>query len=162
MSADEAKTFGIPEEMARYYIRHDRGKVNITPPARKAQWFKLVGVRLGNVNALYPNGDEVQTVEPWTPPEIWDNFSADIQNAILDIIDAGLPNGCRYSVHGAAKDRAAWRIVVQHAPDKNEKQAREIIKAWVDAGVLEVREYEDPNRREPAKGLFVVDEKRPK
>jgi hypothetical protein len=48
----------------------DSGKVNLAP-ARAAKWFKLVGVRLNNGTNLYPNGDEVQTIEPWTPPETW-------------------------------------------------------------------------------------------
>jgi hypothetical protein len=162
MSAEEAKQFGIPEAEARCYIRQDKAKVNIAPPARKTSWFKLVGVPLGNGNDIYPNGDEVQTVEPWVPPEIWDNLSADIQNAILDTIEVGLPNGCRYSDSSAAKDRAAWKAVTKHAPDKNETQGREIIKAWIKSGVLKSDDYEDPERREKVKGLFVNAEKRPK
>ena len=162
MSAEEAKQFGIPEAEARRYIRQDKAKVNIAPPARKTSWFKLVGVPLGNGNDIYPNGDEVQTVEPWVPPEIWDNLSADIQNAILDTIEVGLPNGCRYSDSSAAKDRAAWKAVTKHAPDKNKTQGREIIKAWIKSGVLKSDDYEDPERREKVKGLFVNAEKRPK
>ena len=121
-----------------------------------------MGVPLGNGNDIYPNGDEVQTVEPWVPPEIWDNLSADIQNAILDTIEVGLPNGCRYSDSSAAKDRAAWKAVTKHAPEKNETQGREIIKAWIKSGVLKSDDYEDPERREKVKGLFVNAEKRPK
>jgi hypothetical protein len=30
-------------------------------------WFRLVGVRLDNATETYPAGDEVQTVERWTP-----------------------------------------------------------------------------------------------
>jgi hypothetical protein len=162
MSTEEAKRFAIPEEERHYYIRLDKGKVNTVRPARVAKWFKLVGVPLNNPDEFRPQGDEVQTVEPWTPPEIWADLDADMQNAILDTIEAGLPSGSRYSDGSTAKDRAAWRVVIKHAPDKNEAQAREIIKTWVKSGVLETQEYEDPVRRETVKGLFVVEEKRPK
>jgi hypothetical protein len=73
MSDDEAKTFGIPESQRRFYVRLDNAKVNIAPPAQKAEWFKLIGVRLNNGTAEYPNGDEVQTVVPWAPPDTWAN-----------------------------------------------------------------------------------------
>jgi hypothetical protein len=162
MTGEEAKTFGLQEADARYYIRMDKGKVNIAPPARVAKWFKLVGVPLHNVDELYPNGDEVQTVEPWTPPEVWENLDSDLQNAILDSIEAGVSDGRRYSDAPRVKDRAAWQVVIKHAPDKNETQAREIIKTWVKAGVLESRDCEDPTERKTVKGLFVVEEKRPK
>jgi hypothetical protein len=84
MTPDEAKALGISEEDRRYYIRMDKGKVNITPPARVAKWFRLVGVPLHNGNEIYPDGDEVQTVEPWTPPDTWAGLDAEIQNRILD------------------------------------------------------------------------------
>ena len=161
MSAEEAKAFGISEAERRYYVRMDKAKVNITPPAAYAKWFKLVGVPLGNATELYPHGDNVQTVEPWTPPDTWADLDSDLQNRILDEIDAGLPAGARYSDASAARDRAAWRVVKKYAPEKTEPQAREIIKAWVKSDVLENREYNDPGRREEVVGLFVNPDKRP-
>lgn len=162
MTEDEAKLFGILPEERRSYIRLDKGKVNITPPARTAAWFRLVGVALGNATETYPHGDNVQTVEPWVPPEIWDGFSVELRNIILDEIDAGMPNGQRYSDHASAKDRAATAVVTKHVPDKNEAQAREVIKEWIKTRVLERRAYDDPERREPRNGLFVNADKRPK
>jgi hypothetical protein len=162
MSSQEAEGFGIAEEDRRCFIRLDRGKVNIAPPARVAMWFELKSVPLGNSSNLYPHGDQVQTVAPWTPPDAWAHFDVGLQNAILDTIDAGLPNGRRYSDSPAAKDRAAWKVVQKHAPDKTPEQAREIIKAWVKNGVLRVDDYDDPERRTKVAGLFVNAERRPK
>jgi hypothetical protein len=161
MSEEEAEGFGVPAAERRLLIRMDSGKVNVAPPAAQARWFKLVGVGIGNGTADYPNGDEVQTVEPWTPPDVWEGLSHTLLNDILSTIDRGLPDGSRFSDHGAAKDRAAWKAVLQHAPDKTDKQARHIIRTWVKTGLLTMEDYTDPTRREPAKGLKVNNTKRP-
>jgi hypothetical protein len=71
MTEDEANTFGVSKEERRFLFRVDPAKVNLAPPSASAQWFKLVGVKLDNGDATYPNGDEVQTVEPWTPPALF-------------------------------------------------------------------------------------------
>lgn len=161
MSPDEAEQFGISEAERRSLIRLDSGKVNIAPASRDARWFRLIGVPLGNNTDMYPNGDEVQTVEPWTPPDTWDGLDGALLNRVLDDIEAGMPNGSRYSTSSGAKERAAWRAVVGHAPDKTEKQAREIIKAWVKSGTVYNEEYEDPTARKKFQGLRVNATKRP-
>ena len=45
MTTEEAESFGVAEGERRLFFRIDPGKVNITPPARDAAWFRLVGVR---------------------------------------------------------------------------------------------------------------------
>ena len=161
MTADEAQAFGIKDEDRRLLIRMDSAKVNIAPPMRAAKWFRLVGVRLGNATDIYPNGDEVQAVEPWTPPDTWAGLSHHLLNQILTAIDAGMPDGNRYSDAPSVKDRAAWKVVLDHAPDKTEHQAREIIKTWVKKGVLVSDEYDNPVTRKPVKGLRLDTTKRP-
>jgi RecA-family ATPase len=81
MTSDEASAFSVPEDQRRSYIRMDSAKVNIAPPMTKAKWFKLVGVPLGNATELYPNGDEVQTVETWSPPRTWDGSTLEPSTA---------------------------------------------------------------------------------
>jgi hypothetical protein len=54
MNEDEAKTFGINPEERTAYVRLDKAKVNLAPPARTAEWFKLVGVPLDNATDEYP------------------------------------------------------------------------------------------------------------
>jgi hypothetical protein len=161
MTEEEAKTFRVPPEDRSLYVRLDSGKVNIAPPYREATWFRLIGVALGNGNADYPNGDEVQTVEPWQPPKTWTGVSNTQLNAALTEIDAGMPNGQRYSDAGPAKERAAWPIIQHHCPDRTEGQCREMIRTWVKNGVLYNDSYEDPVARKKRKGLRVNDGKRP-
>ncbi len=160
MSIDEAKAFGIEEDRRREYVRMDSAKVNITKSLGTAKWFHLIGVRLGNATEMYPNGDEVQTVEPWKPPETWGDLSGDLLNKILTVIGDGLPDGNRYS-DSPKTDRAAWSVIQEHAPHKTESQCREIIKTWVRNGVLEKHDYDSPTTFKKVKGLKVNDAKRP-
>jgi hypothetical protein len=161
MSDAEGDTFGIPADERRLYIRLDSSKVNIAPPSGEATWFKLVGVHLDNGTADYPNGDDVQTVVPWHPPKTWDNLSGAQLNAALDEIEAGLPNGQRYSDAAKAAARSAWKVVQRQCPDRTEGQSREIVRTWVKNGVLFAEDYDDPIDRKPRKGLRVCPEKRP-
>ncbi len=161
MTTEEAKTFGIEEGVRRLYFRIDSGKVNITPPARDAKWFHLVGVSIGNATELYPNGDNVQTVEPWTPPETFAGLSDDVTNRILTEIDDGLPDGTLFSAATNVKEeKAAWRVVAKHALGKTEAQCREIIKAWLKAKALKEVIYHDKEARRDRKGLKVDDAKK--
>jgi hypothetical protein len=162
MSEDEANQFGINAEDRATYVRLDKAKVNLAPPSRTAEWFKLVGVPLDNGNDEYPNGDEVQTVEPWKPRKLWEGVSSVILNTALTEIDAGMPNGQRYTDKGGGTGpRAAWRVLHKHCPDRTEGQCREIIKTWIGNGVLYHEQYDDPIERKKRSGLRLDTTKRP-
>jgi hypothetical protein len=161
MTPEEAKLFDVSEADRRSLIRMDTGKINIAPASRTAKWFRLIGVPLGNGNETYPNGDEVQTVEPWTPPGLWDGLDPLLLNRVLNDLDAGQANGQRYSSAPSAQKRAAWSMVQQHCPDKTEAQCREIIATWVENKVLLVEDYADPVERKPRSGLRVNQANRP-
>jgi hypothetical protein len=161
MGDDEANTYGIKPDERRAYVRLDNAKVNLVPGTAPAAWFKLVGVTLGNGTDLYPHGDEIQTVLPWKPPELWADLSTTALNAALTEIDTGLPSGQRYSDVPAAKSRAAWRVLQRHCPSKTEAQCREMLKTWVDNGVLYREPYDDPIDRKSRIGLRLDTSKRP-
>jgi hypothetical protein len=161
MSPDEAEEFSVPEKERRSLIRMDNAKVNIAPPATEAKWFRLVSVPLGNPTPQYPQGDHVQVVERWPPPQTWAGLDHPLLNTILDEIDAGLENGQRYSSSPAAKDRAAWRVVQAHAPGKTDKQCRAVIIAWLKSGTLFNQDYDDPVANKSRSGLSVNATKRP-
>ncbi|TYB82304.1 AAA family ATPase [Maritimibacter fusiformis] len=93
MSAKEAGTFGVPQERRRSYFRVETGKANLSP-AEDARWFQMVSVNLGNATLAYPQGDDVQTVERWTPPTAAGATVCDlavVQVAVKAAIDAGMP-----------------------------------------------------------------------
>jgi hypothetical protein len=157
MTKDEAEKFGIKEEDRWAYVRMDKGKVNIVPPSRQAKWFHLIGVKLGNVTEMYKHGDDVQVVETWTPPDVMGGIDDAQMHEILDKIDKGFPDGTRYTHVNTAKTRAAWKVMVDVAPDLNEQQAREIIKTWVKNKILEVRTYKNPKSYKEEEGLWRAD-----
>ena len=161
MSPEEANLFGVDEAERVRLIRVDSAKVNLVPRATVARWFRLVDVVLGNENGEYPSGDHVQTVEPWTPPDLWRNLSVQTIDRILDDIGAGPSEGILYSAAPAAKERAAWSVVVKHCPALTEGQAREVINKWVRTGLLIKEDYEDAAARKTRKGLRVDNGKRP-
>lgn len=163
MNSEEAEQFSISEEDRKQYIRVDPAKVNLakSKSAGSTQWFKLVGVRLENASPMYPNGDEVQTIEPWTPPDTWSDLSTDLINRILLNISNGLQDGNRYTDAARAGDREAWRVVLRHAPHKTAPQAREIIRTWVKNALLVPFEYENPTTRKRVRGLSVDWTKKP-
>ena len=119
-------------------------------------------LQLDNGQGIYQAGDNVQTVERWHPLKTWDGLDSALLNRILDDIEAGCPDGTsRYSTATNAKGRAAWQVVVKHAPDKNEKQAREAIATWVKSGTLYFESYHDAAARKKFQGLRVNQTLRP-
>jgi hypothetical protein len=162
MSKEEREQFGLSEAEARRLVRYDPAKVNVAPPASEARWFRMVGVPLGNASEEYPSGDEVQTVEPWIPPDLWGHVTAAVANEILDQIERGNDKGQRFSGdRRAGEKRAAWRLVETMVPELTEAQCRKVISTWLTNGVLDTRLYDDPATRKEERGLFVNDARRP-
>jgi hypothetical protein len=153
MTEEERDLVNLTEEQRRFLFRVDSAKVNIAPPAATAQWFKFVGVRLENGDDTYTNGDEVQTVERWTPPAMFDGFSPDDLNQALDKLRAGMGDGRLYSAAPAAKTRAAWRVLQEICPAQSEKRCRNVIKMWVKNNVLTTGSYYDEKERKDAEGI---------
>jgi hypothetical protein len=161
MSETEAQAFGISAEDRHDYVRLDPAKTNLIRRSHKTTWFRLISVPLGNGTPDYPMGDHIQTIEPWSPPDIWANLSSVTLNAVLTEIDKGMPNGHRYSDSATATTRAAWPVVMKHCPNITESQARMIIRTWKQTKVLFPEKYDDPVERKERTGLKVDDTKRP-
>jgi hypothetical protein len=116
---------------------------------------------LGNTSELYPAGDEVQTAEPWNPPETWADLPCDLLNQILTAIGAGLPDGNFFTEGNRTTERSAWQVVQKFAPAKSEEQCRQIIRTWIKNAVLVPFDYDSPTMRKSVKGLKVDNAKRP-
>jgi hypothetical protein len=154
MTTGEAEKLNISDEDRRLIVRLDDAKLNIAAPEDATVWFKLVGTNIGNPTEDYPNGDNVQTVERWYPPNIWEQVTPAIANQILDRIDAGPEPGRRYS-HTVQAKRAAWTVAQEVCPSLGREQAQKVIMTWLDTGVLVSEAYDDPKERRPQQGLKV-------
>jgi len=75
-----------PAEERGLYDRLDSAKTNIAVRSTKAE---------------YPNGDNVQVVEPWSPSETWAGLSNDDVNSILTKIALGPGGGNHYTARTA-------------------------------------------------------------
>jgi hypothetical protein len=144
MTEAEAEAFGVSDKDRTRLVRVDDAKINLTPHDPKAAWFRLVSVRLGNtgINSRYPNGDVVQTVERWYPPDVFNKEDLPKTKIaeIFAVLRNGLEKGDPYLTDSrAAGDWAGWPIC--KLADKSKGQAKRILKAWIDNGVLVESEY---------------------
>lgn len=155
MSEEDAEMLGVARDrMTRSsYVRLDDAKQNYAAIG-DARWFEKI------VYAL-DNGEHVPAAVPWKAPDMWDGISTSIANRILNDIEAGIEGERRYSNSHNADDRAAWKVVVAHVPSLSEKQARKVIRTWVDNAVLRSENYYDPKLRKDRTGLFVNPANRP-
>jgi hypothetical protein len=155
MSTDEAALLGISAKDRPAFVRVDDAKVNITPRSTEAMWFRFVGVPLGNANATYPSGDNVQAAERWYAPDAFAKLDLATIERILNKIETGPYDGGRYSPAANATDRAAWPVVQQNCPDFTAEQAKHVIKTWIRNGVLTRGDHKDPKDSHDHVSLFV-------
>jgi hypothetical protein len=155
MTTGDAELFGVSAAERKLLVRVDDAKINLTARAADTMWFKLVGVPLGNGTPLYPNGDTVQTVERWAPPDAFAKLTTAVIENILNKIEAGPYEGGRYSAAANATDRAAWPVVHQFCPELTPAQAKRVINTWLKTGALVKRNHLDPKDRHEHPSLFV-------
>lgn len=164
MTAEEAQGYGISERDRRAFIRLDDAKANLAPPSEKARWFRLVSVDLCNGEPEPPwnEGDRVQAIESWEPPETFSHSSVELNRA-LDAIAAGPVQGQRYTARrSGAGGGARWcGHALMQVLGIQDGQAAKMVKVWLAEGLLTEREYEDEVQRKTRSGVFVVDAKRP-
>ena len=148
MTDQEADKLGIGEAERKAFVRIDNAKLNLAPPPTDTTWLRLVGVRLDN-------GDDVHTVERWTPPSAFGDTEMAGYVAALDQMAAGTPDGERYtpSKTGKGADRWAGQVLMKRL-GKSPEQARVILRTWIETGVISVDKYttKQRNRRD---GIFV-------
>ena len=148
----EAEDFGVDDRFE--YFRTNRGKANMTRRGR-ASWFKLVSVTIGNGPINDPaNGDNVQTVEKWDPPDDTDFITP----AHMHAVRARAAKG-DYQRDWRAGDNWIGVVIAEVLGlgfDAKKKEDRELIerilKKWVDQNVLKVvtRKTKDTNWKERA------------
>jgi AAA domain len=134
------------------YIRVAGSKENYAPPPEKATWFKLISVRLENVTDEYPDGDDVAVATTWQPRPLFEGMDAATLRAVFDAL--------RQTVHGPNRQarHTPWAgLPLIGSGRRSEREAAQIIKAWIGSGVLVTQKYYHlPSKHEVEK--VVLDE----
>lgn len=154
MSEDEAKRYGIEEERRRRYFRTYDDKNNRAPPSDKSDWYTMASVSLGN--GADGDGDNMGVVIPWSPPDAFENVSADHLRKVQAMVDGGT-----YKESAQANDWVGKAVaeVLGISASKDAKADRAkingILRAWFANGALVVVEKRDPDKREMKKFVEV-------
>jgi RecA-family ATPase len=116
MTEVEAKTFGIPADRRRYYLRVDEARNAYAPPAYTADWFMKKSIRLSN-------GEAAGALVPWPAPVPVTPDAALVAALVRDI-----GQGC------AAAQGQPWSPTPR---DTEPRSVRQLLKAH---GVMPVSE----------------------
>ena len=145
MSVEEAKILSINQEDRKQYVRVDSAKVNITKRLGAAKWYRLVGVPIGNETAMYPSGDEVQTVEPWQPPDAMAGItSADFEKVAVEIRTGKWRENSQATNWVGLAVAKALNLEAGSRADRAKIGA--MLKVWLAAGSLVIVEGFDEKR----------------
>jgi hypothetical protein len=126
MSQEEADKFGIAPEDRRRHFRIDGAKSNYAI-AQDAEWWKLEGYEI-------PNGEIIAACAPWTPPATFDDFGMEQCVAVLDAMHRGTARGFAWAVAKNTGDDWAGNLITKLG--KTAPQAKQILKAWEEAGTI--------------------------
>jgi AAA domain len=142
MSEEEGGRAGIDNH--RLYFRAMADKVNLAPPAERADWFRLISVDLENG----PPGqsDLVGVVVSWKWPDALDGVSARDLFAIQKRISQGEWRESSQSPEWAGKAVAeVLDLDLSRAPPLG--RVKSLLKTWIGSGALEVVERPDASRQ---------------
>ena len=101
MTPDDGAKAGVDNH--RQYFKVENGKANLAPPPEGKDWYRIVGVSLGNGGEIAPDGDNVGAVVSWKWPDPLDGMTgADFDGWRLS---SGAVTGARTSrhQHGSAR-----------------------------------------------------------
>jgi phage/plasmid primase-like uncharacterized protein len=154
VSPDDAVKLGFNESEAEGIFRVDDGKANLSPPSHAQVYRRMIGVKIAN-------GEWVGVATAVDLPDEWAGMDDKTVNAILRKIEVGIDsNGGEeyYSLRPQDKDRFVGTVIStwqfdNAADQKNDAQAKRIIRQWVETGLLEEFEYRSEKQRKDRKGV---------
>jgi hypothetical protein len=155
VSVDAAAALGIPAKEAVGLFRLDDGKANLAPPATAAVYRKMVGIQI-------ENGEWIGVASSFKLPDEWEGMDPGTVNEMLRIIDLGIPTDMGepelYSIRPQDKERWVGNVILNYPFDNKDHQktlgqAKGIIRAWQNSGLIAETEYTSPTQRKSRKGV---------
>jgi AAA domain len=145
MTKEEAEKAGIPAEERRFYFRVDKGeKDNMRPPLEKAEWFKLVGVSIGNGTEEAP-ADNVGVVTKWEMPSAFDGVTAaDLLRVQQRITKSEWRSDQRSPAW--AGNAVAEVLRIDPSDKKDRTRINRLLNTWIANGALKIAVREDGKR----------------
>lgn len=137
MGEDEAKRYGIEEERRRRYFRTYDDKNNRAPPSDASDWFQMLSVSLGN-GQTEDGGDNMGVVVPWSPPDAFENVTADHLYRVQCIVDQA--EDVRFDAQANCWVGKIVANVLNLSADSNDKGDRAkinaVLRTWFANGAL--------------------------
>lgn len=93
----------------------------------------------------------------WSPPDPFDGLSTQAARAALLRIREGLEDGQRYILRRAPRGNTRWAgtVLMEEGAEVSENAAKQILKTWVDEGMIYEEDYRNMVRRKDEKAVFV-------
>jgi RecA-family ATPase len=133
IDADEAMKLGVSENEATGIFRVDDGKANLAPPAAKAVYRRMVGVKL-------PNGEYVGVATEFKMPDLFDGITAKDARKVQKEVGAAVEENRPPRDSVQATDWVGHIVarVLDLDMEKSHEKARvkAVIKKWIETDVL--------------------------
>jgi RecA-family ATPase len=140
VSQEDALKLGVSETEALGIFRVDDGKSNMAPPAAKAVYRRMVGVKL-------PNGEYVGVATEFAMPDLFDGVSAKDAMKVQRDVGLAAQKGDFMRQNTQAKNWVG-NVVALHLDldvDKKHEKAKvnAIVKKWIETDVLRIEREKD-------------------
>jgi hypothetical protein len=143
MTKDDGAKAGV--DNYRQYFNVENGKANLAPPPEGKDWYRIVGVSLGNGGEIALDGDNVGVVVSWKWPDPMDGVTGGDFEAAAQAIRGG-----RWRENIQSKDWVGVpiaRAMGLSLTDRADKaKVKGLVKIWIGAGNLVVVEALDEKR----------------
>lgn len=145
MTDQEADRYGIDRDKRRQFFRADNAKAN-RAPAGVGEWFELVSVHLDNGP---DGGDSVGVATRWSPPDPFDDVTADHLDQVERLIAAG---DYRESIQSPdwAGNAVADVLGLDLSDPADKAKAASILKTWIrNKALIVARETDGKGKSRP-------------
>lgn len=152
VSQEDAMKLGVNEVEALGIFRVDDGKANLAPPAAKAVYRRMEGVKL-------PNGEFIGVATPFKMPDLFDGISAkhamEVQRLIGSAADAESPMRASMQAKSWAGLSVASVLDLDLDKPHEKAKAKAILQKWCEKDVLRVEEWPDKRAGRDVKVVVV-------